>query len=135
MEGSCIANFSGPTLAERGGTGFGLRLKFVDGLDPGVVDIGRRKPRCGVGIRLGVVLPPPPGVLLPPLLGVGKRLRLPEKRLFLGSEYMFGEEVDIDRTPFSPREPLGGSEAPGLTFLAFGVFVSNLGEDWSRFCG
>ncbi len=97
----------------------------MEGLDPGVVDMGRRGPRRGVGIKLGVVRPP---------LGVGKRLRLPEdRRLFVGSEYMFGEEEDIERTPFKPLEPLGGREAPGFTFLALGVFRS-LGKDCSRLC-
>ena len=106
-------------------------MKLVEGLDPGVVDIGRRGPLRGVGIKLGVVLPPL-GVVLPPL-GVGKRLRLPEdRRLFVGSEYMFGEEDDIDLAPFMPLEPLGGREAPGFSFFALGVLVFSLGEDCSR---
>lgn len=102
--------------------------------------MGRRGPLRGVGIKLGVVLPPlgvvlpPLGVVLPPL-GVGKRLRLPEeRRLLVGSPYMLGDEADIERTPFNPLEPLGGREAVGFNFFALGVLVLSLGEDCVRVC-
>lgn len=74
------------------------------GLDPGVVEVGRRKPLLGVGMRLGVVLPP---------LGVGSRLR--EGRLLVGSLYILGEEEEMVLAARSPRGPLGGSDAVGST--------------------
>lgn len=111
---SCCASFSGPTLADLGGT---TRFLFaVEGEDPGVVDPGLRRPLCGVGMRLGVVLPE---------LGVGKRLREPvlAGRLFVGSLNTLGEEEEMDFVPFKNLEPLGGSDETGFGFLELDVLA------------
>lgn len=120
LAATCCANFSGPTLADLGG-GI-LDDLTVAGLEPGVVEVGLRMPLCGVGMRLGVVLPP---------LGVGRRLR--PGRLLLGSLYMLGEEVDIFRAPRNPLGPLGGRDAVGST-LEPGVLECTR-ADWSLTCG
>lgn len=95
------------------------------GLAPGVVDIGRRNPPRGVGIRLGVVRPPL-GVVLPPLLGVGRRLRDPIVKLFVGSLYILGEEDEMFR--LKPLAPLGGRDAAGSNFREVGVLVLCRGD-------
>lgn len=100
---TCCASFSGSTLADLGG---GIFLPAVAGLDPGVVEVGLRSPLCGVGMRLGVVLPP---------LGVGRRLR--GGRLLEGSLYMFGEEDEMFLAPRNPLGPLGGRDAVGGSTL------------------
>ena len=102
------------------------------GVEPGVVDIGLRSLPLGVGIRLGVVLPPlgvvlpPLGVVLPPL--VGRRLRAPNVKLLVASLYMFGEEEEMPLAALNPLGPLGGREAVGSSFLEEGVLVRSLGD-------